>query len=408
MAYTDIIDSLKIWTQSGQDAERRRKKQLLDGIDDLNYRQHDLLGMIKRGSSWDGPVKWFQTRYWYDPRATALWDGSTDLTFSGYLRQAAITADLLKTHVRINTVLERRSDGVQLLVSAINYTTKVATVATHGNTSGSADSAATTYDILAPMDSDYHTDHQPKSLDTTEYDVGGQIFTETFEYPTTWKNTKFENIVDNVSDQVEKITWDMRNKLAKAILRGYPVYDSGWVWGTSKQKSSMGGVYWWVARMNAVKAMTNTYLNVTTPLSPDDLDKLWYYMKYDEWVKPNKGNWIILCDESVAFHIGEFDEERRDLDYGAKTVGYEVTAFKTRSGKKLPVVVDEHCRPGTLLILDTSCLEWAYHKGDEPWTKELATQNRTNLRLITFQAMGAICRRPRQVGMIYGVPEFFA
>jgi hypothetical protein len=408
MAYTDIADALKVWTQSSATAERKRQKQLLKGIDELNYRETDILSKIKRGPEWGGPVKWFTERYWYEPKVTALWDGSTDLTISGTLLGAAVTADSIKSHIRVNTVVERVSDGVQLLVSAVNYTTKVATVATHGNTSGSADSAAVEYEVLAPMDSDYHTDHQPKSLDTTQRSVGTQIFTETFEWPHSWAHTDFENIKDNVSDQVEKIVWDMRNKLAKAVIRGRPVYDSGWVWGDEQQKSSMGGLYWWAEYMNSLSAKTNTYVNVTDPLSPDIIDKLWFYLKKEEWANDKKGKWIILCDKSQAYHISEFEEERREMGYDRKEVGYQVTKFRTKDGKVLPVVIDDHCRPGVLNIVDTTSLEWGYYKGDKPWTKELATQNRTNRRLITFQAGGLIARRPRQIGMIYGLPEYFA
>lgn len=52
----DVFDFLKLWTQGGQDAERKLQRILREGLDKVVQEQSDALAKIKVGTPVAGPV----------------------------------------------------------------------------------------------------------------------------------------------------------------------------------------------------------------------------------------------------------------------------------------------------------------------------------------------------------------
>ncbi|MEZ0345894.1 MAG: hypothetical protein ABWK01_05025, partial [Infirmifilum sp.] len=168
-AFSTQSDFMKLWTQSDQESERKLQKFLLKGLDKIVQSQSDVLSKIKVGEPIATPVVRWMEEVQYPHAVTAQWNGTNSLTFTGYLFNAAVNQANLRKVIRVGTILERQSDGLQLKVSSVagieDGAPYVATVDTYGNTSGSADSSGTTYEIIAEVWYDYKDADETRSLD---------------------------------------------------------------------------------------------------------------------------------------------------------------------------------------------------------------------------------------------------
>src|SRR5574343_1017952 len=159
MALADVRDILLPWEQSGTDAQKKIAKQLESGIDHIRELKSDMFGRIKKGGEITTLKKEWMEANTYQNTITGKLTTST-ITFSGNLMGAAINSESMRQHIRTRTVLERNSDGLQVIVSStttdVDYSAYTAVVAAHGNSGSlSDDSAATTYTILGAALSDY-------------------------------------------------------------------------------------------------------------------------------------------------------------------------------------------------------------------------------------------------------------
>jgi len=233
----NVSDFMKLWTQGDADSERRLQKLLLAGLDKVVQEQSDVLARMKVGSALAGPVLRWMEEWGYPSQVTATLAG-TAVTFSGHLFGAAITAESLRKVIRVGTILERPSDGVQVKVQSLSNLT--ATVAAYGHTVLSDDSQATGWDIIAEVWSDYRDAADPRALDRIFREVGTQIHAETFEIPKTRKNTKYEVVNDEVQHQIQALLEKLRRQLAYAALRSRPYHDgTAYVYGNKTEEPTM-------------------------------------------------------------------------------------------------------------------------------------------------------------------------
>jgi hypothetical protein len=409
-AWVTQSDFMKLWTQSGQVAERKLQKFLLAGLDEISKAKSDVASKIKKAESISTPVVRWMEEYDYPTQLTALWNGSTTLTISGNLFNAAVTLDTIQKIVRVGTILERRSDGVQLKVSSVagiaDDTPFEAVVALYGNTTGAADSpAAVTWEIISEVWSDYKEVDSTRSLDRSFREVGTQIWAETFDIPWTRKNTSYELVKNEEDHQIKKLLEKLRRHVSMALLRGRPYYSSSYKYGNQTEESTMLGLITWPEITQAECANTNVYVPAAgAEISKSAINDLVRNLWLDENADYGQGDWYIVCHPLVAKYIMEFDSNYRRMTQDATTVGYAVNVFDSDVGKSFPIVADQYWRPDVLQLVDFSKCSYGYYNNDEMTRKKIETAGRFDRWLLTFQTYGLVVREPRRsIGMIYGL-----
>jgi hypothetical protein len=400
----NVGDFMKLWTQGDIDSERKLQRLLLAGLDKVVQEQSDVLAKIKVGSSVSSPVVRWMEEWGYPSQITATLTG-TSMTFSGKLFGKAVSTDSLSKVIRVGTILERPTDGVQAKVTAVTNLT--ATVAAYGNTVLSNDAEATGWDIIAEVWSDYRDAADPRYLDRIFREVGTQIHAETFEIPKTRKNTKYEVVTNEVQHQIQALFDKLRRQLAYAVLRSRPFHDgTSYVYGNKTEEPTMCGLCTWPSITQAELANPNVYVNKAgIALTKADLDDLARYLWLDEHANFNKGNWWIVCHPLTHQYIHDFDIAYRRTDKDEKGVGFYVDHFDAKIGKTFPILSDRYMRPDTLMLTNLDAADYGYYANDKLDRKEVPTQGRYQRWLISFQTYGVVVRNPRSnIGMIHGLP----
>jgi hypothetical protein len=400
----NIGDFMKLWTQGDIDSERKLQRLLLAGLDKVVQEQSDVLAKIKVGSSVASPVVRWMEEWGYPSQIAATLTGAT-MTFSGNLFGAAITAESLQKVIRVGTILERPTNGVQVKVASVDGLS--ATVAAYGNTALSDDAQATGWDIIAEVWSDYRDAADPRYLDRIFREVGTQIHAETFEIPKTRKNTKYEVVTNEVQHQIQALFDKLRRQLAYAVLRSRPFHDgTNYVYGNKTEEPTMCGLCTWPSITQAELANSNVYVNKSAvALTKADLDNLARHLWLDEHANFNKGNWWIVCHPLTHQYIHDFDISYRRTDKDERGVGFYVDHFDAKIGKSFPILSDRYLRPDTLILTNLDAAEYGYYANDKLDRKEVPTQGRYQRWLISFQTYGVVVRNPRSnIGMIYGLP----
>jgi len=407
-AWASQIDFLKLWTQNTADEERKMQKFLLTGLDRIVQSKSDILSKIKVGPSISNPiVRWMEENA-YPHTVTIQWSAtSTDgVTLSGNLfGEAATYANMIKV-IRVGTILERQSDGVQIKVSAVHASALTFTAATYGSSASTDyDSGGVAWDVISEAWSDYKDADMTRALDRTWRRVGTQIHAESFEIPMTRENTKMELVADETSHQINELLEKMQRQIAYSVIRSKPYYSSGYKFGDETEESTMCGISTWPAVTQAETANTNVYVNASSAeISKNYLDNLIRNMWLDEHSDFNQGSWYILCHPNVHQFIVDLDISFREMKKDEKEIGFMVDTFGAKIGKKFPIISDRYMRPDVLHVCDLSKISYGYYQGDKLNRKELATQGRYRRWLISFQTYGTVVRKPRQsIGTIYGL-----
>lgn len=400
----NVGDFMKLWTQGDIDSERKLQRLLLAGLDKVVQEQSDVLAKIKVGSSVSSPVVRWMEEWGYPSQITASLTGTT-MTFSGKLFGKDMSTDTLSKVIRVGTILERPTDGVQVKVSAVTDLT--ATVAAYGNTVLSDDAESTGWDIIAEVWSDYRDAADPRYLDRIFREVGTQIHAETFEIPKTRKNTKYEVVTNEVQHQIQALFDKLRRQLAYAVLRSRPFHDgTSYVYGNKTEEPTMCGLCTWPSITQAELANPNVYVNKSgVALTKADLDDLARHLWLDEHANFNKGNWWIVCHPLTHQYIHDFDIAYRRMEKDETGVGFYVDHFDAKIGKTFPILSDRYMRPDTLMLTNLEAAEYGYYANDKLDRKEVPTQGRYQRWLISFQTYGVVVRNPRSnIGMIHGLP----
>jgi hypothetical protein len=402
---SDVSDFMKLWTQSDVESERKLQKFLLMGLDKVVQSQSDVLSKISVGPPAAGPVVRWMEEWGYPSSVTAeLTEGS--MVFSGYLFGKPVNEESVKAVIRIGTILERPTDGVQVKVSSLSELT--ATVGAYGNTTPSDDESPIKWDIIAEVWSDYRDAADPRSLDRVFREVGTQIHAETFEIPKTRKNTRYEIVANETERQIAALLEKLRRQLAYAVLRSRPHHDgSGFVYGNKTEESTMCGLCTWPVITQAELPNPSVYVNKQSQaLTKSDLDDLARSLWLDEHADFNSGNWWIVCHPLTHRYINDFDMAYRRMEKSDTEVGFHVDTFDSKIGKSFPILADRYMRPDTLMLVNFDAAQYGYYSGDRMERKEISTQGRYQRWLISFQTYGVVVRNPRAcIGMIYGLPS---
>jgi len=412
MAYANIRDLLKIATVGGDaDAERKLSKFILNGVDIVREQSSTLASKFKKLKPIKTPVVRWLEQYDYPTQVTGALSTVT-ITFSGYLFNAAITADNLKQVVRIGTVLRRPSDGVQMLVSAVDYANLQCTVGAHGNNSLSDDASAITYDIIGESTSDYNTDWQPRAVDRKWRDCSLQIIKEDFEIPWLMRAMAMEQVPDEVAHQLKSLMNVIARKMDRSLLMMEPVYSGGAYVGADKTvQPTVTGILTWLKICNAERAMTNTYVDMSSVApDPDNLNNLVFHMETDEFANFNTGNWHIACSPVQHQYLSDMFAEDRQFMMADKKVGYGVEVFYSKLGKAFPILRDYHMPNDMIVVVDTNDVGWGYVANDQLRQVPIAQgdNSRVDKRFITCAFYGTVMRKPRQsIGGLYGLPTTY-
>jgi hypothetical protein len=400
---------MELWYSNTQTAERKLKKFLDAGLDRKVMAGSDIMSKIKKGEMISTPVKrWMEE--WDYPQAITATLATTTLTISGYLFGAAVTAETINKVLRIGTILERPSDGVQVRVSSMtgvdDGTPFAATVAAHGNSSLSDDSTAITWDIIGELWKDSTDASTTRSLERGFREVGCQIHEESFQILKSRKNTKYEIVGDEAQHQMSRLLDKMRRSLAMACIRMRPTYSGGYKYGNAVEESAMCGIFAWPIITQAEMANTDVYVNkAQEELTKDDINNLVKRMWLDELSNFNRGDWWIVCHPNTAEYINQFDLTTRQTTRKDTGVGYEVKTFDSGIGKSFPILADPYMRADTLGVLNFASMSWGYFNDDELDRKELPTMGRYQQWMISMQTWGVQVRDPRSaIGTIYGLP----
>lgn len=399
-----VNDFMKLWTQSDPESERKLAKILLRGLDTVVQEQSDLLSKIKIGPPAASPVVRWLEEWGYPSQITAQLTGTT-MTFSGHLFGAAITEESLSQVIRVGTILERSSDGVQAKVGALSGLT--ATVTGYGNTVLSDDSNPMSWEIIAEVWSDYRDAADPRSLNRIIREVGTQIHAETFEIPKTRKNTRYEVVGDEIQHQIKALMEKLRRQLAYAVLRSRPFHDgSGYVYGNRTEEPTMCGLCTWPSLVQAELPNPHVYVNKQgQPITKEDLDRLARHMWLDEHANFNKGDWWIVCHPLTNQYIQDFDISFRRIERDDRGIGFHVETFESKIGKSFPILADRYLRPDVVLMVNLAAVSYGYYANDTLTRQEIPTQGRYQRWLISFQTYGVVVRNPRSnIGMLYGLP----
>ncbi len=400
----NVFDFMKLWTQSGEEADRKIKKILLEGLDKVVQEESDVLSKIRVASPVATPVVRWMEEWGYPSQITTQLEGNT-MTFSGSLFGQDIDDEGVRKVVRVGTILERPSDGVQAKVTSVDGLT--ATVQGYGNTTLSDDASAVGWDIISEVWSDYRDASDPRSLDRVFREVGTQIHAETFEIPKTRANTKYEIVANEVEHQMQALLAKLRRQLAFAVLRSRPYHDgSNYVYGNRTEEPTMCGICTWPVITQAELANTDVYMDKSgQPLTKSDLDDLARHLWLDEHANYNKGNWWIVCHPLTHQYIQDFDISYRRIEKDDRGVGFHVDTFDAKIGKSFQILADRYMRPDVLILVNFDKMEYGYFAKDTVTRKEIQTQGRYQRWLISFQTYGVVARNPRaNIGMIYGLP----
>lgn len=416
MAVTDVRDQLLYWTQSGQDAERKRTKDIKDGLEWRREQKHTIASRFPKGKA----VTTLEPKWWtgiaYQTTITGTLTGTT-MVFSGYLFKEAITEDALRQFVKAGTILERSSDGMKVQLSTtqtdITYSTyTVVNCAAHGTSTLSNDTTAVEYTILATPTTDYEDVLMPRSLDVGLLKCGHQIVKENWESPWLATKIKYDAIKDprktNIAELIKKIDADMM----LSLLRMEPVYSAGSrKFGYETQRSTICGALTWNEIM--FEAYPNANIRFTKSgiaIDPDDINKMVCGLEDDENADFNVGDWIIGVDPVTMRYINRFGIDDRQWFMKDDTYGHTLTHFLAENGKEFPIVKDKHMRPGVAAVMNCSAFEWYPVAGDEIQTYEIAQNNqRVDQVMITGSFVGTAPDKPReQIAVCYGLPTTFA
>ena len=414
MASTDLIEFMKTWELDDQESERKRAKIIEKGLDEVTERESPLVARMKVGSNVQTQkVQWMEERA-YELILTGTLTG-TSLVFSGYLLGAAITSDALKQHVKVNSVLYRDSDGMQCKVSSMDYSNLTATVAAHGNNTLSNDSSAVSYRLLLAASSDYDDTYVPNSLDRRFRFCGTQIFKEYVELPHSRRDLKMEIIADEWAHQVKKVVDKIAQQRAAALILMEPPYSGGsYVTGYETENPAITGIFAWPKIVQAELANTDVYVDnsasgTAVPLDVDALNALVMAMEDDEKVNFNRGDWVIAMHGVTHQYISDEFVGAREFSMEKKEVGYEVTAFHSKRGKTFPILRDNYVPASKIAILDISDCRWGWYGKQNIRTKLLAeSYENVDIVKITGQIYGVVKRKPREIGVIYGLPTTYS
>lgn len=418
MASTDLIKLAKLY-EVGADTDLQLlfKRLIEKGIGRIAERKSNLTAKFKKGPNRPyQKINFFEERGYQNTLTASL--TSTTLTFSGYILgedislAAEASQDALKQHVKKYTVLMRESDGLQVKVSATpTYASYTATVAAHGNHTLSNSTAAGNWRIIGHASSDYDDEWSPRMLPRKARFCGTQIVKDMFELPHSRRDHPVEEVASEAGHQLMRITEDLYNKISLSLLLMEPPYSGGaYQTGLDTEYPAITGVLGWAKITNAELEKTRTYVDQNqAAVDVDALNSLAYNLFEDEKADFDRGNWVIACNGVTYQYIADEFVDQREWDFKQTEMGYSVEAFKSKIGKRFPIVMDNYLPPQYLLMLDTSDVEWGYYGKQGIRTVKLAEGiPNVDKTKITFQMYGSIVRRPRQIGVLYGLPSTYS
>lgn len=404
------IPFFELWTQSGQDAERKIQKFLLSGLDKVGQAESDILAKIKDAPDINIPLaRWMEEADY--PTFIEGQLATAEITVNGKIFGQTATEILCKQILRVGTVLERNDGtGLQARVSSIaglSSTPPTFTVAAHGNNILSDDTSATTrWDILSELWTDQTNAGEGRGLDRFFRHVGTQIFEEDFVLLKTRQNTKYEIVEDEFNHQMEALLRKLRRQQAYAVVRIEPKYSGGYIFGDQSEESALCGMLTWPKIVQSDNSNPSIYVNKAgADLVKSDIDNLVRNAMLTENANYNVGDWWIVCHPNVHKYLQDFDISYRRTTKDEKSVGFEVDHFDAKIGKSFPIMSERYMREGVLLVVNFNAFKKGYYQNDTMDRKEIPQANRSRKWMISFQMYGVVCRSPRQnISMIYGLP----
>jgi hypothetical protein len=400
----------KLWTQSDQVSERMLQKVLLDGLDKRVESDSGVISKLTKGSPLFNPVVRWMEEEGYPTSLTAELS-STSLTISGELFKAAVTAANIRKVVRVGTVFERPSDGLQISVTSVagiaDGSPFVATVQAHGSSTlpSNDTDGPIMWDIVDELWDEFRDIDETRMKERKFREGGYQMHAETFEMGDLRKDAKYEIVGDEWQHQTVGLVEKMNTALSKSIIRMEPKFSNGVpVYGNSVAESAMCGILSWPKVTQAESANPLVYVNLANAnLKQTDINNMIRNLWLTENANYNAGNWAIVVHPLLQDRLHDMNISYRRTTGDEKTIGFSMDEFHSKVGKTFPIVSDRYMRQGTLAVCNFSPMRYGYYGKQQLNKKEISTQGAYSRWLIHFTTYGVVVRDPRaNIGIIYG------
>lgn len=373
--FTDIKDTLfELW-HSQDDVETRLKWKVLieEGLDKIGeYRKNSLGERIKKGTPLKVGTKQWLEEPQYSLRVTATSDGAGTLTFSGYIWGQSLTdgtdraEQILRNHIQKEMVLERESDGVQVLIGDCTYGSLTAAYTAHGNTGTlTADSAATTYRRVGQLSYDADTTHVPGLISPYFRYVGKQKFKLYIKLGETEQHSAYAHTKDILMHQFNARLEDMYDQLNMTKLHISPVYSGGeFKYSGQVEQSAMTGLCQWPRILYSEYADDDIYVDMDgNAITMSKLDDLVYAGMVNRMIDYNKGDWVAAMHPITHRYLSDEMREERRLTREENTIGFSVNKWHSKIGKDFELVSDLYLRPDQLMIVNMDSPEYGDFDG---------------------------------------------
>lgn len=409
---TDMVSFYRTWNQNTDAENLKWQRIILAGVDEAQNEQSRFISKCKRTEPIASKtVNWFEEQD-YPKYVTGQLAVSTTntLTISGYLFRAAVTAESITMAIRVGTVL--RHPTLDLLIEVTDVTGLASapftcTVVGHAGTSDAlaSDSGPVIYSIETELWNDETEANTPRALNRIPREVGCQIFAENFYIGKTTQNLKAEaGVMNETERQLKALTRSLARKEAIAILRGAPQVDESGnpIFGNKHEYSKLMGLTYWAYHLNKEYAHPTVYVNLGGAAPTlSTFNDLATALRIEENAVFS-GTWGVVCHPLLKKHIREFQAGYRQGEMSSTKVGYRVDYLDLDDVQNVPIIDDIEMPLGCAALVDFDSCEYGPFAGDEMDRKHIATKNRTEQWLMSFQRYGLVLRNARpSLGYIY-------
>jgi hypothetical protein len=340
-------------------------------------------------------------------------DGLTGtIVFSETFNGDTITAELLAQVLRKGSVIQKVENGTVVqakITQAAPIASLTATIAKHGGTTLTADTAVTEYLIMAPSWADTRGLEQPTSLPRKREHTFTQIFRGEVEISDTDQNLAEKLITNPLEDQIKLVALRMAQEKAAAFINGRPVWDTGtstWLTGYDTNEPYMAGLIWW--------ALTYVQAQEANPLicidcngqapTERNLEDLAHNLTMSELAKIGSQGYQVWGHPTTMRYTKKWQEAYRRTDEKTDVVGYRNKSI-ILEGSEIDFADDLYFPESMIALAPMNDLSYGPFKNG---TKRKRVENDAFIEqtMIKEHLYGLMPKNPRQIGLLYNVLPF--
>ena len=356
----------------------------------------------------------WQTRQGYPERLTATMASGDGLTgtvvFSGTFNGAAITAELLAQVLRKGSVLQKIENGTIVqakITQAAPIASLTATIAKHGGTTLTADTAVTEYLIMSPSWADTRGIEQPTSLPRKREHTFTQIFRGEVEVTDTDQNLDEKLVTNPLQQQVEMVLMRMAREKAAAFINGRPVSDGagGWYTGYDTNEPYMAGLLWWAEYAQTNESNPLIYVDCDNQaLTAEMIKELAHQLYLTELAKIERSRYQVWGHPTTMRYKERFQEAFRRTDAKTTKVGFDNNTIDLE-GVEVPFKSDRLIPETYVVLAPMADLSYGPFKNGTK-RKKVETDDFSEQWMIKEHIYGLLPENPRHIGVLYNVRPY--